>query len=269
MREEKNCALFPYKKCKIKKTSTRIYKAENYKLNVSSFPECKVWQEYWSTAAAEEEGKVRVLNASDADDEPNRNLEKDLKESELIDNEERLKKVGLSEGLLEEYKAVGLLYKEICGDHGRVLWFRDTTDAKSIGITEKSPICEPFMGLIIAESFTFFTVILSLYAYYSSPTLFISSAEAVEGLALKIPMDAFLRFEKIGLYLPGICADYVPKAIDEFNSSSFEGVEIEGPIGVNISALEAAGVNLTALAEKLRNDTEVDEILSRTNGSTK
>ena len=45
------------------------------------------------------------------------------------------------------------------------------------------------------------------------------------------------------------------------------GIEIEGPIGVNISALEAAGVNLTELAEKLRNDTEVDDILSRTNGS--
>jgi hypothetical protein len=42
------------------------------------------------------------------------------------------------------------------------------------------------------------------------------------------------------------------------------GVEIEGPIGVNISALESAGVNLTELAEKLRNDTEVDEILGRT-----
>ena len=73
----------------------------------------------------------------------------------------------------------------------------------------------------------------------------------------------------MGLYLPGLCADYVPKAVDSFNSSSFEGVEIEGPIGVNISALEAAGVNLTELAEKLRNDTEVDDILSRTAGSVK
>lgn len=47
------------------------------------------------------------------------------------------------------------------------------------------------------------------------------------------------------------------------------GVEIEGPIGVNITALEAAGVNLTELAEKLRNDTEVDEILTRTNISSR
>ncbi|RCN49391.1 hypothetical protein ANCCAN_04476 [Ancylostoma caninum] len=41
-------------------------------------------------------------------------------------------------------EAVGLVYKEICGDHGRILWFRDTSDAKDIGITEASPICEPF-----------------------------------------------------------------------------------------------------------------------------
>ena len=33
---------------------------------------------------------------------------------------------------------------------------------------------------------------------------------------------------------------------------------------MNISALESAGVNLTELAEKLRNDTEVDEILGHT-----
>uniref|UniRef100_A0A8R1DHR9 Uncharacterized protein n=2 Tax=Caenorhabditis japonica TaxID=281687 RepID=A0A8R1DHR9_CAEJA len=102
-----------------------------------------------------------------------------------------------------------------------------------------------------------------------NPTLLISSPEAVAALGLDVDTTAFQRFENVGLYLPGICSEYVPKAIDEFNSSSFEGVEIEGPIGVNISALELAGVNLTMLADKLRNDTEVDEILSRTNGSTK
>ncbi|KAK6023662.1 Neurotransmitter-gated ion-channel ligand binding domain protein, partial [Ostertagia ostertagi] len=101
------------------------------------------------------------------------------------------------------------------------------------------------------------------------PQLLISSKEAIDGLQLKVPADALQRFEKVGLYLPGICADYVPKAIDEFDSSDFEGIEIDGPIGLNMSALEAAGVNLTALAEKLRNDTEVDDILSRTNASIK
>ncbi|UMM20017.1 hypothetical protein L5515_015398 [Caenorhabditis briggsae] len=102
-----------------------------------------------------------------------------------------------------------------------------------------------------------------------NPTLLISSPEAVAALGLEVDSTAFQRFENVGLYLPGICSEYVPKAIDEFNSSSFEGIEIEGPIGVNITALELAGVNLTSLADKLRNDTEVDEILSRTNGSAK
>lgn len=35
---------------------------------------------------------------------------------------------------------------------------------------------------------------------------------------------------------------------------------------MNITALELAGVNLTELAEKLRNDTEVDDVLTRTYG---
>ncbi|VDO34542.1 unnamed protein product [Haemonchus placei] len=275
--------------------------------------------------------------------------------------------------------AVGLLYKEICRDHGRVLWYRDTNDAKKIGITETSLICEPFkeeltpdaeklamlskklnelvqnftLGIIptvptlsdekpippddesvittvkdeiledttlsertqqqhkpmfeegnlpmvtssrssrfqkcpqihhrstrmyygnnvlfpLAKQFTSQHSALwnSLYIH-CRPVLLILSDEALKGLQLKVPSDVLQRYEKIGLYLPGICADYVPKAVDEFDSSSFEGIEIEGPIGLNMTALEAAGVNLTALAEKLRNDTEVDDILSRTNASIK
>ncbi|KIH53468.1 hypothetical protein ANCDUO_16403, partial [Ancylostoma duodenale] len=124
-------------------------------------------------------------------------------------------------------------------------------------------------GDIPRENATEYKWIRIEYADEAHPALLLSTPEAIEGLALKISLDALQRFEKVGLYLPGICADYVPKAIDEFDKSSFKGVEIEGPIGVNITALEAAGVNLTALAEKLRNDTEVDEILSRTNASTK
>uniref|UniRef100_A0A914Y7G5 Uncharacterized protein n=1 Tax=Panagrolaimus superbus TaxID=310955 RepID=A0A914Y7G5_9BILA len=103
----------------------------------------------------------------------------------------------------------------------------------------------------------------------ASPLMYILSNEAANCLNLKVPKHHFQRYEKVVLYLPGICSDYVPTAIDAFNASDFEGVEIEGPIGVNISALEAAGVNLTELAEKLRNDTEVDEILTRTNGTTR
>uniref|UniRef100_A0A9J2Q5T5 Uncharacterized protein n=1 Tax=Ascaris lumbricoides TaxID=6252 RepID=A0A9J2Q5T5_ASCLU len=104
---------------------------------------------------------------------------------------------------------------------------------------------------------------------YFSPTMTISSFEVAKALQLDIPEYMFQRYEKIRFFLPGICADFVPTAVDEFNASDFEGVEIEGPIGVNITALEIAGVNLTELAEKLRNDTDVDEILTRTNVSTR
>uniref|UniRef100_A0A0M3KFU4 SERPIN domain-containing protein n=1 Tax=Anisakis simplex TaxID=6269 RepID=A0A0M3KFU4_ANISI len=102
----------------------------------------------------------------------------------------------------------------------------------------------------------------------SGATMTINSFEVANALQLQIPENLFKRYEKIGFFLPGICADFVPSAVDEFNASAFEGIEIEGPIGVNVTALEAAGVNLTELAEKLRNDVEVDEILTRTNLST-
>uniref|UniRef100_A0A914LK98 Uncharacterized protein n=1 Tax=Meloidogyne incognita TaxID=6306 RepID=A0A914LK98_MELIC len=98
----------------------------------------------------------------------------------------------------------------------------------------------------------------------SSPLLVFSSADVSNALGLKIASRLYSRHQRVGLALQGICSDYVPTAIEAFNASEFEGIEIEGPIGVNISALESAGVNLTELAEKLRNDTEVDDILSRT-----
>ncbi|CAK5072767.1 unnamed protein product [Meloidogyne enterolobii] len=93
----------------------------------------------------------------------------------------------------------------------------------------------------------------------SSPLLVFSSADVSNALGLKIVSRLYSRHQRVGLALQGICSDYVPTAIEAFNASEFEG-----PIGVNISALESAGVNLTELAEKLRNDTEVDDILSRT-----
>ncbi|KAL7072970.1 hypothetical protein ACQ4LE_008180 [Meloidogyne hapla] len=98
----------------------------------------------------------------------------------------------------------------------------------------------------------------------TSPLLVFSSATISYALGLKIAPRLYYRHQRVGLALQGICSDYVPTAIEAFNASEFEGIEIEGPIGVNISALESAGVNLTELAEKLRNDTEVDDILSRT-----
>ncbi|KAI6238465.1 Glycine receptor subunit alphaZ1 [Aphelenchoides fujianensis] len=85
----------------------------------------------------------------------------------------------------------------------------------------------------------------------TNPLLYVLSDKAAESLRLKIPKHHFNRYEKVVLHLPGVCADYVPTAIDAFNASDFEGIEIEGPIGVNITALELAGVNLTELAETL------------------
>uniref|UniRef100_A0A914I693 Uncharacterized protein n=1 Tax=Globodera rostochiensis TaxID=31243 RepID=A0A914I693_GLORO len=98
----------------------------------------------------------------------------------------------------------------------------------------------------------------------TNPLLLFASHAATKALNLRVPPRYFQRYQRVGLHLPGICSEYVPSAIESFNASEFEGIEIEGPIGVNISALVAAGVNLTELAEKLRNDTEVDQILTRT-----
>ncbi len=33
---------------------------------------------------------------------------------------------------------------EICADHARILLFNNSTQAKQLGIDEKSPICAPF-----------------------------------------------------------------------------------------------------------------------------
>ncbi|PAV56919.1 hypothetical protein WR25_15761 isoform D [Diploscapter pachys] len=76
--------------------------------------------------------------------------------------------------------------------------------------------------------------------------------------------------EEVGLHLPGICSTFTPAKVDEFKSDEFDSdLDDIGPIGVNLTALEEAGVDLDALAKKLRNDTEVDDILQRTANSTK
>ncbi|CAJ0586625.1 unnamed protein product, partial [Mesorhabditis spiculigera] len=386
------------------------WKAEDQQMNLSATAECQAWRAQW-----ERENNVTVVEKVEeaaATNETSSEItqeELNLVESELVDKKKRLKELGMDEELLKDYKAVGVIWKEVCGLHERNLWFRKTEDAKKIGVTELSPICEPFKeelnpdtsklaqlaerlneivfnatelgihlfngtnstgelidetlevgilsdsldtadadkdiswggadpkdedwswneaqshrvvrvrpGVLLrvkrmavevkeevkseewadekpeprdsGESSTevlvvdeegkplngsgkpnrFFHRWIEIDATEeTSPTLSFLAPEALEALGLDVPAEAYKRYEKVSLYLPGICAEYVPKAVDEFDSSNFEGVEIEGPIGVNITALEAAGVNLTALAEKLRNDTEVDDILSRTNGSVR
>uniref|UniRef100_A0A183UU37 MACPF domain-containing protein n=1 Tax=Toxocara canis TaxID=6265 RepID=A0A183UU37_TOXCA len=386
------------------------YKAYDKNLNVTTMEECEPWVDYWASnnVSALNDGHGAQSNGSAFESETTVRLV----ERELVDDEERLSQLGLSAKLLDEYKAVGLFYKEICGNHHREFWYTTTDDAKKIGINEKSLICDPFKiseltyteelnpneerlkqlarqlnelvnnvtnGTGYFGNFTinnepslastsspidYFEMMVSgdvtatstepsewtidafpsggagdeeqkgnghtivvrvkrkitaktiaddddfwledilfetskahqatvrVVAEWrntskeekdepqpsavmidatdeSSPTMTISSLDVAKALQLNIPEHFFKRYEKIGFFLPGICADFVPTAVDEFDASAFEGVEIEGPIGVNITALEIAGVNLTELAEKLRNDTEVDEILARTNVSTR
>ncbi|GMR39670.1 hypothetical protein PMAYCL1PPCAC_09865, partial [Pristionchus mayeri] len=103
----------------------------------------------------------------------------------------------------------------------------------------------------------------------ANPSFYITDDIAALALNLSYPKNTFVHHEGIALFLPGVCAGFTPKTVGGFDGKEFENIETQGPIGVNIQALEAAGVNLTQLAEKLRNDTEVDEILSRTNETTR
>ena len=68
------------------------------------------------------------------------------------------------------------------------------------------------------------SVVRNLFTLAFSPLMYILSNEAADLLDLKIPKHHFQRYEKVVLYLPGICSDYVPTAIDAFNASDFEGV---------------------------------------------
>ncbi|CAD5213552.1 unnamed protein product [Bursaphelenchus xylophilus] len=375
------------------------YKAEDKGMNLSTLAECKPWIEYWnenlnltSTNSTVELSNETLKSTTESEDSSEESEKVEKMEFEVIDSSSRLEEVGLDPELLDEYEAIGVVYKEVCGNHSRQLWYSDPTMARKIGIDEKSTICDPFkeelhpnaetltnlaiqlneviknftknitvteksnenvttlrpenleyttktydenmMGMfkdspqyeiqqrvvirrhrragdtvvieqaeegttaepkpneespdqdwledIAVEERELLTVAkqklgdnVSIEEAWiqidatdeTNPLMYILSTDAANALKLKIDPHSFNRYEKVVLHLPGICADYVPTAVDSFNASDFEGIEIEGPIGVNITALELAGVNLTELAEKLRNDTEVDEVLTRTNAT--
>ncbi|VDK67178.1 unnamed protein product [Anisakis simplex] len=57
----------------------------------------------------------------------------------------------------------------------------------------------------------------------SDKPAFVTIDAMANALQLQIPENFFKRYEKIGFFLPGICADFVPSAVDEFNASAFEG----------------------------------------------
>uniref|UniRef100_A0A915M6W7 Neurotransmitter-gated ion-channel transmembrane domain-containing protein n=1 Tax=Meloidogyne javanica TaxID=6303 RepID=A0A915M6W7_MELJA len=226
------------------------FKAVDLNLNISNVPECITWQRYWkakdNSSNIEKFRLLKIGNQTMSERSIN-----ELVEYEVLEKGDRLLSLipsSVADELFDNqnFEAIGILWQEICGEHERDFFYTSPEDAKAIGVDNDSIICEPFRFVAF------------------SPLLVFSSADVSNALGLKIASRLYSRHQRVGLALQGICSDYVPTAIEAFNASEFEGIEIEGPIGVNISALESAGVNLTELAEKLRNDTEVDDILSRT-----
>lgn len=55
--------------------------------------------------------------------------------------------------------------------------------------------------------------------------MIIKNVEAAKALNLNISKKLFERHEKIALWLSGICADYVPTAVDEFDATAFQGFD--------------------------------------------
>jgi hypothetical protein len=53
--------------------------------------------------------------------------------------------------------------------------------------------------------------------------LYLLSYESAVALNLNIQKHSWQRHENVVLYLAGVCADYVPTVIDEFNDTAFEG----------------------------------------------
>lgn len=53
--------------------------------------------------------------------------------------------------------------------------------------------------------------------------LIIHNWEAIQALRLNLPKNVFERHQLVGLLLDGICADFVPSAVEEFNATEFEG----------------------------------------------
>ncbi|RCN49392.1 hypothetical protein ANCCAN_04477, partial [Ancylostoma caninum] len=79
------------------------YKAEDFNLNTTSLPECQAWRKFWSVNATDDEDKNATSTAEPISME---DVVKDLKETELIKDKKKLKKLGLDEDLLEEYKVI-------------------------------------------------------------------------------------------------------------------------------------------------------------------
>ena len=119
------------------------YKAVDYGMNVSQLLECLAWREFWA-------GPINGTDDGDADEllvGQKRRLKAICRSSfqlnvtetstsaaaaaemperrvfEIVDDDDRLEELGLEANLLNDYESVGILYKEICGDHERQAWY--------------------------------------------------------------------------------------------------------------------------------------------------
>uniref|UniRef100_A0A915EED7 Uncharacterized protein n=1 Tax=Ditylenchus dipsaci TaxID=166011 RepID=A0A915EED7_9BILA len=86
----------------------------------------------------------KVDESGELEDGLDRLLKLSLVEYELIKTKRRLKDLELDTDLFGDHDAIGLLYKEICGDHEQILLYKNPEDAKRVGVDVKSPICDPF-----------------------------------------------------------------------------------------------------------------------------
>lgn len=64
------------------------------------------------------------------------------------------------------------------------------------------------------------------------PTLFVRNQAGSDQLFLNLNPDLFNHYYEIGIYLPGACQPDAPKSVEAFDTSAFEGVKIDGPIGI-------------------------------------
>lgn len=67
------------------------------------------------------------------------------------------------------------MFKEICGDHGRVMWFKTRDEADLIGITDESIICDPYKASLIQFSAFYLINLILCFAKFVSNSFSIIS----------------------------------------------------------------------------------------------
>ncbi|VDN00208.1 unnamed protein product, partial [Onchocerca ochengi] len=65
-------------------------------------------------------------------------------------------------------------------------------------------------------------IVIKIDASKQQARMIINNWEAIQALHLNISKHVFERHQLVGLLLDGICADFVPSAVNEFNATEFE-----------------------------------------------